>query len=82
LRFHDSETNIHFIFVGDTIDNLWLDGFLVNARSVANVVAQLVKSTKPIDDERAGKATRRSSPSNSFGLVDLGKTCLHDHAEL
>jgi hypothetical protein len=68
--------------IGDDINNLWHDAYLVNARSVANVVAQLIKSTKPIDDEKAGKVTRRSAPSNSFGLVDLGKNCLHDHAEL
>ncbi|KAG8925564.1 Leucyl aminopeptidase yscIV [Tulasnella sp. 418] len=74
---------------GDTIDNLWKDGFLVNARSVANVVAQLVKSLKPIEDEKSGAKTSKIAPtstsstkSNSFGLVDLGKTCLHDHDEL
>ncbi|CAE6455447.1 unnamed protein product [Rhizoctonia solani] len=60
----------------DTINNLTKDAFLVNARSVAHVIATTAKCTAPIDAKRVTggvKVKARAKLGNGgFGLVDLG----------
>ncbi|KAF8603992.1 aminopeptidase Y [Ceratobasidium sp. AG-I] len=62
----------------DTIDNLALDALLVNARSVAHVVATTAKSTAMISKNVSGR-TRRKRATGGFGLVDLGTSCQDHH---
>ncbi|KAG8680962.1 Leucyl aminopeptidase yscIV, partial [Ceratobasidium sp. 395] len=71
----------------DTINNLALDAFLVNARSVAHVIATTAKSTALIDAERAAANQMNiqivpQEPAGGFGLVDLGFSCRGHHDEL
>lgn len=73
------------LFVGDTIDNLALDALLVNARSVAHVIATTAKSTSIIEEEVAGKTRRkrRRAPGGfGFGFVDLGYSCQDTDREM
>lgn len=79
------ETNLEHI--GDTIDNLALDAFLVNARSVAHVTATTANSTALIDAEIAAVGKMKiqviaKEPAGGFGLVDLGFSCRGHHDEL
>ncbi|KAG9081823.1 Leucyl aminopeptidase yscIV [Ceratobasidium sp. UAMH 11750] len=71
----------------DTINNLALDAFLVNARSVAHVIATTAKSTALIDAERAAAGQMNlqimpKEPAGGFELVDLGFSCRGHHDEL
>ncbi|KEP49039.1 aminopeptidase Y [Rhizoctonia solani 123E] len=70
----------------DTIDNLAKDAFLVNARSVAHVIATTAKSTAAIDAEKSTGAvkakTQMKVADGGFGLVDLGFSCKEHHVEL
>ncbi|KAG9124637.1 hypothetical protein FRC07_010832 [Ceratobasidium sp. 392] len=71
----------------DTINNLALDAFLVNARSVAHVIATTAKSTALIDAERVAAKQMNiqivsQEPAGGFGLVDLGFSCRGHHDEL
>lgn len=69
--------------VGDTIENLALDAFLVNARSVAHVIATTAKSTALIDAEAAENVREKFGESTGgFRLVDLGFSCQGHHNEL
>jgi hypothetical protein len=73
--------------IGDTIDNLALDAFLVNARSVAHVIATTSKSTALIDAEvgAAGQTQTQvlsKEAGEGFGLADLGLSCGRNHEEL
>lgn len=65
----------------DTIDNLAQDALLVNARSVAHVIATTAKSTALIDAQTSVQAKAKES-SGGFGLVDLGFSCRDHHEEL
>ncbi|KAH7334530.1 aminopeptidase Y [Rhizoctonia solani] len=70
----------------DTIDNVAKDAFLVNARSVAHVIATTAKSTALIDAEKKGGGvqakTQAKIADGGFGLVDLGFSCREHHVEL
>jgi hypothetical protein len=55
---------------GDTINNLALGAFLVNARSVAHVVATLANSTAVIDAEKAGGSGKVDVALGVFGVAD------------
>jgi hypothetical protein len=62
------------------------DAFLVNARSVAHVIATTAKSTAVIDAERAAGGVKAKTGAKvadgGFGLVDLGFSCRDHHVEL
>ncbi|CAE6354650.1 unnamed protein product [Rhizoctonia solani] len=68
----------------DTIENVAKDAFLVNARSVAHVIATTAKSTAVIDAEKSGvkSKTEAKVADGGFGLVDLGFSCRDHHVEL
>ncbi|QRV83392.1 Peptidase family M28 protein [Ceratobasidium sp. AG-Ba] len=71
----------------DTINNLALDAFLINARSVAHVIATTSKSTALIDAEAAAAGKMKvqvmaKEPAGGVGLVDLGFSCRGHHDEL
>ncbi|CUA77971.1 aminopeptidase Y [Rhizoctonia solani] len=70
----------------DTIDNVAKDALLVNARSVAHVIATTAKSTDAIDAEKLAGATKAKTQvkvaDGGFGLVDLGFSCREHHVEL
>jgi hypothetical protein len=73
--------------LGDTIDNLALDAFLVNARSVAHVIATTSNSTALIDAEVGASGQKKTQvmpkeAAGGFGLVDLGLSCGRHHEEL
>ncbi|ELU37922.1 aminopeptidase Y [Rhizoctonia solani AG-1 IA] len=72
------------ILEGDTIENVAKDAFLVNARSVAHVIATTAKSTAVIDAEKSGvkSKTEAKVADGGFGLVDLGFSCRDHHVEL
>ncbi|KAF8603993.1 Zn-dependent exopeptidase [Ceratobasidium sp. AG-I] len=65
----------------DTIDNLAKDALLVNARSVAHVIATTAKSTALIDAQSATQPKAKQA-AGGFGLVDLGFSCRDHHEEL
>ncbi|CAE7186216.1 unnamed protein product [Rhizoctonia solani] len=70
----------------DTIDNVAKDALLVNARSVAHIVATTAKSTAVIDAEKTVGAVKAKTQvkvaDGGFGLVDLGFSCREHHIEL
>lgn len=74
-------TCVLILLSGDTIDNLAQDALLVNARSVAHVIATTAKSTALIDAQATVQAKAKEA-TGGFGLVDLGFSCRDHHEEL